>query len=93
MVASFVAGISPCYRGRNGSLMSIGQKGRFMHVENAVKKSDREERKNSIILKVLTLLKILLLCFILSPFSITVCFFFSICFATQKKEEKKLPLD
>ena len=30
MVASSVARISPYYRGRNGSLMSIGHKGRFM---------------------------------------------------------------
>ena len=28
-----VAGIYPYYRGRNGSLLSIGQKGRFLHVE------------------------------------------------------------
>ena len=26
---------SPCYRGRNGSLPSIGWKGRFLRVENA----------------------------------------------------------
>ena len=27
---NLVAGISPCYRCRNGSLLSIGQKGRFL---------------------------------------------------------------
>ena len=26
-------GISPCYRGKNGSLLSIGHKGRFLLVE------------------------------------------------------------
>ena len=26
----YVARISPCYRGRNGSLMPIGHKGRFL---------------------------------------------------------------
>ena len=30
MVIGFVARISPCYRGRNGSLPSIGRKGRFL---------------------------------------------------------------
>ena len=30
-----VIGISPYYRGRNGSLLSIGQKGRFLLVLNA----------------------------------------------------------
>ena len=45
MVASSVAGISPCYRGRNGSLISIGQKGRFLSVENAVKKLELTEKK------------------------------------------------
>ena len=29
-----IVGISPCYRGRNGSLPSIGRKGRFL-LENA----------------------------------------------------------
>ena len=28
-----VVGISPCYRGRNGSLLSIGQKGRLLLVK------------------------------------------------------------
>ena len=31
--SSSVAGISPCYKGRNGSLLSIGYKGRFLLVE------------------------------------------------------------
>ena len=30
MVASSVARISSCYRGKNGSLMPIGHKGRFL---------------------------------------------------------------
>ena len=45
MVVSSVVGISPCYRGRNGSFLSIGQKGRFLHVENVVKKSKQTECK------------------------------------------------
>ena len=45
MVASSVAGISPCYRGRNGSLMSIGDKGRFLGVENSERKIEQTERK------------------------------------------------
>ena len=32
-----VARISPCYRGRNGSLLPIGQKGRFLLMVNAEK--------------------------------------------------------
>ena len=32
-----VARISPCYRGRNGSLLPIGQKGRFLLVGNCRK--------------------------------------------------------
>ena len=38
VLISIVAGISPCYRGKNGSLLSIGQKGRFLRVENAERK-------------------------------------------------------
>ena len=45
MVASFVAGICPCYRGRNGSLPSIGWKGRFLRVENAEKKLNKKRSK------------------------------------------------
>ena len=45
MVASSVAGISPCYRGMNGSLLSIGQKGRFLRVENAERKAEQKESK------------------------------------------------
>ena len=41
-----VVGISPCYRGRNGSLMSIGQKGRFLHVENIERKQNGQKAKN-----------------------------------------------
>ena len=40
-----VAGIYPCYRGRNGSLPSIGQKGRFLRVKNVEKKLNRKESK------------------------------------------------
>ena len=40
-----VAGISPCYRGRNGSLPSIRQKGRFLRVENAERKMKQTESK------------------------------------------------
>ena len=32
-----VARISPCYRGKNGSLMPIGNKGRFLLMVNAEK--------------------------------------------------------
>ena len=32
-----VARIYPCYRGRNGSLLPIGQKGRFLLMVNAEK--------------------------------------------------------
>ena len=46
MVAKFVAGISPCYKGRNGSLLSIGQKGKFLRVENAERKWNRQKEKN-----------------------------------------------
>ena len=46
MVASFVAGISPCYRGRNGSLLSIGQKGTFMCVEMLKIKMEWKESKD-----------------------------------------------
>ena len=52
MVAGSVAGISPCYRGRNGPLLSIGHKGRFLRVENAVKKSELIERKEQEIMAV-----------------------------------------
>ena len=45
MVTSSVAGIYPSYKGSNGSLLSIGQKGRFLRVENAVKKSEQTESK------------------------------------------------
>ena len=38
-----IARISPCYRGRNGSLVSIGHKGRFLLLENR-----KNERENSI---------------------------------------------
>ena len=34
-MSSFNEGISPCYMCRNASLLSIIQKGRFLHVENA----------------------------------------------------------
>ena len=34
-----VARISPCYRGRNGSLMLIGHKGRFLLMVNAEKRN------------------------------------------------------
>ena len=46
MVTSFVAGIFPCYRGRNGSLPSIGWKGKFLHVQNAEKESRTERKVN-----------------------------------------------
>ena len=45
MVTSSIAGISPCYRGRNGSLPSIGHKGRFLRVENAERKKELTESK------------------------------------------------
>ena len=45
-----VAGISPCYRGRNGSLLSIGQKDRFLRVEN--------EERNRIVRKQITRKKV-----------------------------------
>ena len=45
MVASSVAGISPCYSGRNGSLLSIGQKGRFPRVEMQKRKQNRKKSK------------------------------------------------
>ena len=48
MVASSVAGISPYYRGRNGSLPSIGRKGRFLcgNAENKwIESKDRIERQ------------------------------------------------
>ena len=40
-----IARTSPCYRGRNGSLLSIGQKGRFLRVENAERKIEQKESK------------------------------------------------
>ena len=46
MVAGSVAGISPYYRGRNGSLLSIGHKSRFLHVENVEKKLNIKKAKN-----------------------------------------------
>ena len=39
LVRDFVAAISPCYRGKNGSLLSIGHKGRFLLVVNAENKN------------------------------------------------------
>ena len=45
MVASPIVRISPYYRGRNESFLSIRQKGRFLRVGNAVKKSELTERK------------------------------------------------
>ena len=39
MVGSSVVGISPYYRGRNGSLPSIRRKGRFLCVENVERKT------------------------------------------------------
>ena len=36
-VLRIVARISPCYRGRNGSLMPIGHKGRFLLMVNVEK--------------------------------------------------------
>ena len=44
-IVTTVAGISPCYRGRNGSLPSIGWKGRFLRVENPEKKLNRKRSK------------------------------------------------
>ena len=35
-----VVGISPFYRGRNGSLLSIGQKGRFLRVKMLKRKQN-----------------------------------------------------
>ena len=37
MVTKAVASIYPCYRGRNGSLVLIGHKGRFLLFENKKK--------------------------------------------------------
>ena len=37
LLEGHVARISPCYKGRNGSLLSIGQKGRFLLMVNAEK--------------------------------------------------------
>ena len=48
MVASTVAGISPWYRGRNVSLLSIGQKGRFVHVKMLKRKAGMKLDRNKI---------------------------------------------
>ena len=40
-----IAGISPCYKGENGSLLSIGRKGRFLRVKNVENKLNRKESK------------------------------------------------
>ena len=45
-IKDHVAGISPYYKGRNGSLLSIGQKGRFLHVENVERKWNRQKAEN-----------------------------------------------
>ena len=48
LVYIFVARISPCYRGRNGSLSSIGWKGRFLCGEMQERKSEMKlDRKKS----------------------------------------------
>ena len=39
MVASSIARISPYYSGRNGSLIPIGKKGRFLLMVNAEKRN------------------------------------------------------
>ena len=52
MVASSVAGIYPCYRAMNFSLLSIGQKGRFLREENAVNKLELAESKEQEIMAV-----------------------------------------
>ena len=46
MVASSVARISPYYRGRNGPLLSIGQKGRFLRVKMLKRKQNGQKAKN-----------------------------------------------
>ena len=47
MVASSVAGISPYYRGRNGSLLPIGKKGRFLLVGKCRKIKHNVIRQNN----------------------------------------------
>ena len=51
MVASYVARIYPWYRGRNGSLMPIGNKGRFMLMVNAENKTETKMTEQNIKLK------------------------------------------
>ena len=54
MVASSVAGISPCYRGRNGYLLFIGWKYRFLRVENVENEwTERKQRTSKKIVAVI----------------------------------------
>ena len=48
MVANSVARISPCYRGRNGSLLPIGKKGRFLLMVNVEKRNGNVNQEHKI---------------------------------------------